>query len=216
LDRKAGGVVDIPLEKDNEQVMMPSLEEEKVAVVIIPQQNEDENFMIPLTNHAISLLEDLEYTIVRVEGREDIHRIRASQVVLLYIGHSMPTHPNLLFPVSGEQLWLAEIIEHIDAERLIMLTNACYGGSWLEFQAENRLIISSVNNSESLIVGSSHPETGITCEVSIVDLLIWSQYASVEQAYVIWEQSMIQFFESAGHSGAYPVIYDGIPGNVRL
>jgi len=196
-----------------------SVEADKVAVVVIPLEIDDMLFMTILTNRSITLLEELDYHVVPITNRKDIPNIQAPQVVLLYIGHGLNELPNILSVVSGEQIHLSEIIEKIETDQLIMLTNSCYGGSWAEFQAENRLIISSVNDSISLVVGNAINGTDgnqWNFKISIFDLINWGKSAPLEQVYELWAQCVVRFYETEGLDGVHPIISDCIAGDVCL
>lgn len=172
----------------------------KIAIVVQGVTEGD------LEVRATYALEQLGYTIYAIT-EHPTQPIVASQVIVLFVGHAVSDYTDLMYTITGEFVHLAGLLVMISTSELLLLTTTCYGGGWLKYAQEGRIIISNVNDTLSYYI-ESYPSP------SIVELLEYMQYGSVETSFSIWKRDVLEFSMQTGNwPQVEPIMYDGIEGD---
>jgi len=185
---------------------------EKIAVIIACSEEDEEHIAGFLNKRAEILLEELGYDIIIVRD-DKIPLVQADQVIFFYIGHSI-SYRNHLVLANGYITSLDNILNHIDTERLVILTNTCGGGSWLDIGADGRVIISTSNDTDIEISAYICSDGSITFSPTIVDLIEAQTDGknTLEEDFIFWAHDIAEFYSLKDA----PVIFDGIEGDVWL
>jgi hypothetical protein len=202
--------------------------EERVAFVIIPKlNNTNETFFLEINNYGIAILEALDYRVIPVRQKSDLQPVNSIRTVVLYMGHgSNGTYRHALFAVHGN-IYLQEIIRMITTQYLFMFVGACYGGSWLEYAAPNRMIISATNNTVGVAIGEFKDGLDLFWQPNLTEFLSLCLQYSVEESFKrFWHmmkfltteiiQELDRYEENRPLEVSLPVMYDGIEGDIYL
>ena len=193
---------------------------DKVAVIISPHDTDDRQWNNELTNMAVNILEEKGYRILWIERGTDVRLIIADRIILIFMGHSNMNDRNELWATWG-LVNLDEIVNHLYARELIMFTNTCGGGIWLDHAKPGRFIVSAVNDTKA-IMEVYYDAKGLldSPTPNIVNFLELSIDNTVENSYILWRELLIDYYNLDIWSGHYslfkPVMYDGIAGDVYL
>ena len=179
----------------------------RVAIIICPSED-----LAELEKQAIEPLQALGYEIIHVNATEYIPKVCADRVIVLYVGHSDPMMPNWMLTITNETIHLSWVLNKIVTDQLVLLTNTCFGGSWLNYAMDERIIISMTNDTQNWM------DTNHWSTPDIATLLSYGQTNSVEESYQLWANELELYYEP--FLGEYPflgevtpVIADGIAGD---
>ena len=151
---------------------------EKAAFILEPSGRDDaiaDNLMHDSTRIAEHILRKLGYKIFNINTRVQIPRVYAEQAVIFYAGHGLEGGAELIY-TTNDVLRISEVITPIRTPKLIILNSACFGGTWFNYAAQGRLIVSASNDTAGLILGEYTNETQTEVLVyppSLIDLLFY-------------------------------------------
>lgn len=192
---------------------------ENIAVVIRPYDTGEKQWTNDLTNIMVNILEEQGYRIVWIESGADIRLIVADRIILVFVGHSNQNNRDELWATWG-LIRLSDMVSHLHTRELIMLSNTCGGGYWISQAKENTIVIATVNHTKSIM--ETYYTNGVldTPTPHIGTLLRLSKLYTLETAYTIWEEQLLEYYNQDSWGGHYsdftPVMYDGISGDVWI
>lgn len=180
--------------------------EEKVALVI---HDGKENHVrhIRLIGE---FFEELEYEVIEVYEVDQFSSYQANRVVLIYSGHGADREDVKLY-LSDGQIKLSDVLSNIKAKELIMMTESCFGGYWLTYGEENRIIITAVQGTYAHELYYKYSPYGIAGALPNLVAIAYLENLPLEEAYVVWRDQII-----VPHWETQPGIYDAIEGDVYL
>lgn len=200
-------------------IISPTISD-KVALVILPNNYPDQfpndapiGYFDYIALECSQILQFYGFDVISCNSTI-LPRIVAKQVIIIYAGHGHQTIPVVEIP-NGELIPLKSILQKIIAKQLIILTQSCYGGNWLSFAKENRLIISATNHTRAYIQAFYINET-YDLSPTLIDLLQLCKTRSLEDAYSTWRPSVIGYYLRGNLQASYPVMFDGIEGDTYL
>ena len=179
----------------------------RVAIVVCPTDD-----LQPLENRAIEALQRLQYEIIHVNNSNYIPVVQADKVIVLYVGHGIFDHPNVMLTITNNTIHLSSVINQIQTPQLILLTGSCFGGNWLTFASENRIVISSANDTNNYL------DMDYWSTPDMTTLLDYGQTNSVEDAYQCYINELNEYYQPFFADNPFlkevtPVIFDGIEGD---
>lgn len=190
---------------------------EKVAFLVAPRLSDprEDLIMTDINFLAHHILGNMGYQIFFLQKVSDIREVVTKQAVLFYVGHGK-ADTDAMYAAQGV-IPPARVLAKIHGGKLLLLSSACFAGTWLKHARAGRIIITATNDTAGLLLGDFLNDQVIMYPPSLVDLLFYCTLFSVEASYERWAAVMRAMYERyTNGTVSAPVIADGIPGEVFL
>lgn len=183
-----------------------SPQEEKI-VILVHDNKENHVRHIRLIGE---FFEKLEYEVREISKIDQFESFRANRAVIIYSGHGA-NQQEVKLHLSDGCIELEDVLSNIEAKEMILMTESCFGGYWLTYEAENRMIITAVRGTYAHELYYQYSPYGIAGALPNLLAIAYFENLSLEQAYMVWRDEII-----VPNWDIQPGIYDGIKGDVYL